>query len=350
MAVAGIVFGQYLIFARPQTFFLYEFNALTALFYFFALIFGLRAPDFAARYGLLKFDLISKKNKRPLLAGALLALIALIVVGMATGLLVSPGAVQAKLHLTGAVSQLDADDLNQAKVQLELALDDYEPYADAHFLLGLLEGNDFALDAAADHFNRALEIGLDDEQYAEAHFQLGLIGWYRGDYQPTMDHLTMAIDGGYENGDAYSIRGMLLVNNGEPESGAADLKRALALGLDPDGEAMVKDMLEGIEAGGQEVTAPQEQPGFSDVDSLEMSGYDRVELYQAMSNYLSVKDLQDVADTVGANYDDLGGSGKSGKARELILYCERRDRIPDLLDALAQVRPDSDWHGAAGLR
>jgi len=248
MGLAGIVFGQYLIYARPQSSFYYEFSAYKALFYFVALVFGWRAPDFAARYGLLRFNLISEKNKRPILAGALLALVALIVVGIPTGLLVSPGAVLAKMHGTRAANLLEKGDLERATAQLELALDDHEAYADGHLLLGLLQMNDFALDSAADHFERALEIGLDGKSYARVHFQLGLIGWYTDDFQPAMDHLNIAIDGGYEDGDAYLIRGALYMERGDTAAATVDLNQALSLGLEADDAEWAQARLEEIEA------------------------------------------------------------------------------------------------------
>ncbi len=48
------------------------------------------------------------------------------------------------------------------------------------------------------------------------------------------------------------------------------------------------------------------------------------------------------------DYDDLPGQGKVGKARELIGYLERRDRIPALVKLGKKRRPTVNWEEAAG--
>lgn len=51
---------------------------------------------------------------------------------------------------------------------------------------------------------------------------------------------------------------------------------------------------------------------------------------------------------LGVDYDNLKGETKSAKARELILYCERLKRTPDLLAHLREDRPMVTWPGAIG--
>ena len=43
------------------------------------------------------------------------------------------------------------------------------------------------------------------------------------------------------------------------------------------------------------------------------------------------------------SYDDLGGSGRLGKAHALIEYLEHRERIPDLFAAGMRLRSDISW-------
>ncbi|MCP4517182.1 MAG: ATP-binding protein, partial [Delftia sp.] len=46
---------------------------------------------------------------------------------------------------------------------------------------------------------------------------------------------------------------------------------------------------------------------------------------------------------LGIGYDSLPGEGTSDKARELVLYLARHDRLPELLDLGAQLRPEISW-------
>jgi len=45
-------------------------------------------------------------------------------------------------------------------------------------------------------------------------------------------------------------------------------------------------------------------------------------------------------DLDGVDYDSLPGSGKGEKARELVDFFKRRDKIPNLVKTLIQKRPD----------
>ena len=46
---------------------------------------------------------------------------------------------------------------------------------------------------------------------------------------------------------------------------------------------------------------------------------------------------------LGVEYDDLPGSGKADKARELVTYMDQRDRLADLMRVGKQSRPDVPW-------
>ena len=46
---------------------------------------------------------------------------------------------------------------------------------------------------------------------------------------------------------------------------------------------------------------------------------------------------------LGIDYDDLPGEGKAAKARELIEYLDRRDRIRQLVIVGRELRPDISW-------
>lgn len=66
----------------------------------------------------------------------------------------------------------------------------------------------------------------------------------------------------------------------------------------------------------------------------------RIRLFTALTDRCSTEDLRSLCFLLGIDYDILNGSGKRMKARELVLYFERREALDDLVDALYQTRPD----------
>jgi len=73
---------------------------------------------------------------------------------------------------------------------------------------------------------------------------------------------------------------------------------------------------------------------------------DRVELLDLLSTHFSENDLRDLCFILDVGYDDVPGETRTGKARELILYMERRSRLPELVEAARQLHPDIPWDGA----
>jgi hypothetical protein len=63
-------------------------------------------------------------------------------------------------------------------------------------------------------------------------------------------------------------------------------------------------------------------------------------LYQVLSDRFSDGELQSLAFDLEVDYESLPGAGKSGKARELVAFLERRGRVRDLIDYVARARPD----------
>ena len=54
------------------------------------------------------------------------------------------------------------------------------------------------------------------------------------------------------------------------------------------------------------------------------------QLRQNIIDRFSDQELRDLCQDMGIDYESLPGDGKAGKARELIAFCERRGRIPEL--------------------
>jgi hypothetical protein len=66
------------------------------------------------------------------------------------------------------------------------------------------------------------------------------------------------------------------------------------------------------------------------------------ELLLFINNSFNEEELKTLAFELGVDYDSLSGEGKSGKARELVGYVERRAQLPALVAAVRQARPFVD--------
>jgi hypothetical protein len=60
------------------------------------------------------------------------------------------------------------------------------------------------------------------------------------------------------------------------------------------------------------------------------------ELHQALTDRYNLEELRTLCAEINAPFDDLGGEGRSAKARELILWMRRRGRLDELTAALAR--------------
>lgn len=67
------------------------------------------------------------------------------------------------------------------------------------------------------------------------------------------------------------------------------------------------------------------------------------QLRQILAERFDLGELRTLCFDLGIDYDDLPGEGKANKARELVAYLNRHDRIPELLRAGEQLRPDISW-------
>jgi len=57
---------------------------------------------------------------------------------------------------------------------------------------------------------------------------------------------------------------------------------------------------------------------------------DRVQLVKFIRDKLNDSELRDLCFELHIDYESLPGEGKAAKARELVSFCERRDRLPEL--------------------
>ena len=52
-------------------------------------------------------------------------------------------------------------------------------------------------------------------------------------------------------------------------------------------------------------------------------------------------ELRDLCFDLGIDYESLPGEGKAAKARELVAYCQRHGRLPDLETTCRRMRPNA---------
>ncbi len=71
-----------------------------------------------------------------------------------------------------------------------------------------------------------------------------------------------------------------------------------------------------------------------------MTQPDATQLHQFLVDHFDLDELETLCLHLKIKYDDLGGKGLTGKARELVLYAERHGRLVDLRAVLGQLRPD----------
>jgi hypothetical protein len=67
------------------------------------------------------------------------------------------------------------------------------------------------------------------------------------------------------------------------------------------------------------------------------------QLRQVLTTRLDAGELRTLCFDLGVDYDDLPGAGKANRARELVGYLARRDRIADLIRVGKRLRPDIPW-------
>lgn len=73
-----------------------------------------------------------------------------------------------------------------------------------------------------------------------------------------------------------------------------------------------------------------------------------LELRDTFNTYFNEDGLTDFALALGVDYENLGGSGKSAKARELALHLWRHSLLTKLAEVGPKRRPEIDWGSMLG--
>ncbi len=81
------------------------------------------------------------------------------------------------------------------------------------------------------------------------------------------------------------------------------------------------------------------------LDGVDLSKPQReaVRLRQALVERFSLDELRTLSYDLGVDFEALDGKGKAGKARELVSYMERRERLDEIVRVGRLHRPDISW-------
>lgn len=66
-------------------------------------------------------------------------------------------------------------------------------------------------------------------------------------------------------------------------------------------------------------------------------------LFEKLARCFNEEGLRDICFQLNIEFENLGGTGKDGKARELILFSQKHGRITDLVTICRKLRPSETW-------
>ena len=108
------------------------------------------------------------------------------------------------------------------------------------------------------------------------------------------------------------------------------------------GDFIGRDRPTGVDQRGQEVHGPQINiaEGAADTELDITPSPEASRLHRIISSRLDLEEFRTLCFHLGVNYDNLGGEGLAGKARQLVLHLQKRDALPLLVEWLKRERPD----------
>lgn len=77
--------------------------------------------------------------------------------------------------------------------------------------------------------------------------------------------------------------------------------------------------------------------------------YNRTALLEGIKGCFNESELQEICFELGVNYEDLSEGGRAGKARELILFVERRQSVEELIAICHRMRPNYSWPASSAV-
>lgn len=103
----------------------------------------------------------------------------------------------------------------------------------------------------------------------------------------------------------------------------------------------IKEVLGGMDVVIEDLPDDRDSESPGDVDrSTLVAPVERQRLFEVLDRRFSDDDLRGLVFALGLDYENLPGQAKSNKARELVLYCERRLKLDALAAEIRRTRPD----------
>lgn len=68
-------------------------------------------------------------------------------------------------------------------------------------------------------------------------------------------------------------------------------------------------------------------------------------LRESLTQYFNKDEFFTMCADLSVNFDELSGEGLSAKARELVAFLNRRNRLDELITLCGELRPNVAWHG-----
>lgn len=91
-----------------------------------------------------------------------------------------------------------------------------------------------------------------------------------------------------------------------------------------------------------EQIAPQSSPVFVSTETL-LHREHLIHAFRILDSRFSESEVKNLCFVLGVRYDDLPGTGKKDKTRELIAFLDRHGRFSEFLKAGKEERPDINW-------
>ncbi len=246
LSALGIGFGEFLIRGLPDSKYRFEFGFTDLLFFALAIYEGWIVPRRPLAFVRRRHNLISERNRKPVLVAGILTLVLVLGLGARAGLHPSSEAAQAKKHLDRADEFLEAGKIEEAKAECEQAIELKPDYAEAHLMLGLIDLGQGYLIPSITSFSQAIDLGMESQDLATVYAFRGIARSGLSMYDVALADFDEAIARDSSNAWGFFGRGWVNAELGETEKAIADLERALELGLDasvkPETETLLEEL------------------------------------------------------------------------------------------------------------
>lgn len=106
--------------------------------------------------------------------------------------------------------------------------------------------------------------------------------------------------------------------------------------------ARVAELSLGVSVLSGQIRRLNHEPEWKDATSVALSedeGYDTADLQKRMTRQFNIEELNDLAYQMKIDTGELGENTKSGRARAIISYAERRGELSRLVALCRQLRP-----------